>query len=161
MLEPIGDEAAGRKASEKGLTAKEAREVADILKRAVPGLFVATSVDELLTVLDEHFVRSTTKDDTAKVIEWWAMHGSAQTMRAPNGMKVIPPLLRQQLRHYWSCLCSCTSRMPGDVAGGFALLSGDGMRVSWYRPPDPATLAMIGVLFVQVSLTRSEERVEP
>lgn len=86
----------------------------------------------------------------AKVIEWWAVHGSAQTARPPNDIKVVPPLLRRQLTHYWSCICSCTRKAPGDVAGGFALLSGDGMSVRWYRPPDPATLAMIGVLVVQV-----------
>ena len=152
LLEAIGEEVSGKSSIGKALTSAEAHAVADILRRAVPGLLVATSVDQLLTMLDENCVRATTKEDTAAVIEWWALHGSAQTARSPSDVKVIPPLLRRQLKHYWSCICSCSRRSPGDVAGGFALLSGDSKRVSWYRPPDPASLAMLGVIGVQVLL---------
>ena len=150
LLEPLGDALLGKPVIGSALTSTEAQAVAEILGRAIPGLLVAKSVNELLAMLDAHCVRSTTPSDTAKVIEWWAMHGSAQTMRADPGTKVVPPLMRQQLKNYWSCLCSCRPRIRGDVAGGFALLSGDGMKVSWYRPPDPAALAMIGVFVVQV-----------
>lgn len=81
LLEAIGDDAAGRQITGSALTAAEARAVAQIIAQAIPGVFVATSIDELLTMLDLHAVRSTTKDDTARVVEWWALHGTAQTRR--------------------------------------------------------------------------------
>lgn len=131
------------------LTAMEGLGVANLLLLAVPGLLVAKSVTELLDILDEQCLRSVDEQGVALAIEWWARHGKARVNRVSHRVRVVPPVLQARLRNYRAFVCSCASRKKGDVAGGFALISGDGSSVRWYQPPNAATITMIAVVFVE------------
>lgn len=131
------------------LSALEATRVADILQRAVPGLIVAKGIPELLDILDQHCIRSIDPEGTIFAIEWWARHGKARVNRVSRRVRVVPPVLHDQLSNYRAYICSCIRRKRGDVAGGFALLSGDGSAVRWYRPFNSATLTMFAVIVVE------------
>lgn len=135
---------------QQALTRAEATVVRDVLLRAVPGLLVATSVPELLHMLDSHCIRAVDAAGISSTIEWWAANGEARINRAPKTVHVVPPLLRHSLKHYWAFVCSCRRRRRGDIAGGFALIRGDGSKLHWYRPPDTASLTMLFVLFVEM-----------
>lgn len=100
-------------------------------------------------MLDAHCVRAVDPAGIAETIEWWAAHGEARVNRAHRSLRVVPPLLHGALENYWAFVCSCRRRRAGDVAGGFALIRGDGSRVHWYRPPDSATLTMLSVLLAE------------
>ena len=134
----------------KPLSVQEARTVTDLLMCAIPGLIVARSVPELLAILDQRCVRSIDDAGIASTIDWWTLYGKARVSRVGTNVRVVPPLLHAQLRNYWSLIFSCRRRKTGDVAGGFALLSGDGRKVRWYRPPDAATITLFCVVVVEL-----------
>lgn len=130
LLEALGDTtpaASGRHASTstsatKPLSAAEARGIADILGRSIPGLRIARSVPELIDLIDKHCIRATDDVGITETIEWWAANGTARVNRAPRNTRVVSPLMHDHLDGYWSCLCSCRLRRRGDVAGGFSLV---------------------------------------
>lgn len=150
LLEALGgDPVPAPQGAKSPLSTTEAHGVANILQRAIPGLLIAKGASELLDILDEHCVRSIESEGISSAIEWWARHGKARVNRVGNRVRVVPPVLHEQLRDYKAFICSCTRRRRGDVAGGFALLAGDGSIVKWYRPFNSATLTMFAVIFVE------------
>lgn len=151
LNEPVGTAAAPpASAKSRKLTAAEAHGVADILTRAVPGLVVVKSVEELIDALDRRCVRATTETGIRRTIAWWAKHGKARVNRVGDGVRVVPPLLHKRLQNYVGFLCTCLVRRRGDVVGGFSLIRGDGRNVHWYQPPNSATLVMIAVIFSEL-----------
>ena len=133
----------------RALSVDEARVVADLLTEAIPGLIIAYSVPELLDIIDRQCVRAADDAGISTTIAWWTKHGKARINRVTERIRVVPPLLHDQMRHYWSVVCSCRRRRRGDVAGGFSLIRGDGSKVKWYRPPDSAALTMMAVICVE------------
>ena len=152
LLEALGETPSSPpagKGSPVPLTTEESRAVAAILSQAIPGLRVARSVPELIEIIDSHCIRAVDDAGIADTIDWWAQYGTARLHRAPSTTRVVTPLMLAELEKNHGLVCSCTRRRKGDVAGGFALLRGDGSRVVRHRPLDAASLTMLALLVVE------------